>query len=114
MDSAVSHPRTSFGSPPGGRGHHTHRVACVTALLGMLLGTVPAAAQTNGAGTFGLVIGENTETQADRPIASGTGFSISVDGQRVAGDETPVDIEQQTDLALRGVDIQVKYDGLGA
>lgn len=65
-------------------------------------------------GSYRKAVGENTEreTAADDP-ADGAGFSISVDGERVAGDApTPVDAERKTDLGLESVDIQVKFDGL--
>jgi hypothetical protein len=49
----------------------------------------------------------------DNATDDGEMFAISVDGQHVAG--TPVDDnrERQTDKALEGIDIQVKFDGLG-
>ena len=43
-------------------------------------------------------------------------FSISVDGKKIDGSTKPgavVDQTQATDVALEGVDIQVKFDGLG-
>jgi len=56
-------------------------------------------------------LGENTETtfvpQSRAPL-----FSISVDGEHVAGTKVPKDIQRKTDLALEAVDIQVKFDGL--
>ncbi len=39
-------------------------------------------------------------------------FSISVDGERVAGTQAPVDNSRVTDKALEAMDIQVKFDGL--
>jgi hypothetical protein len=39
-------------------------------------------------------------------------FSISVDGQHVAGTKIAPDTQRKTDLALEAVDIQVKFDGL--
>jgi hypothetical protein len=39
-------------------------------------------------------------------------FSISVDGQHVAGTKVPADLQRKTDWALESVDIQVKFDGL--
>jgi len=41
-------------------------------------------------------------------------FSISVDGQHVAGTPTAPDTNRKTDRALEAADIQVKYDGLNA
>lgn len=68
-------------------------------------------------GNYGKTAGENTETEAardDPAVAAddGAGFSISVDGERIAGDATPVDAQRKTDLGLEQVDIQVKFDGL--
>ena len=40
------------------------------------------------------------------------GFSISVDGEQVAGSQTEADQQRKTDLELEAVDIQIKYDGL--
>ena len=63
-------------------------------------------------GAYRKAIGENTETETAQDQPS-NGFSISVDGERVAGDApTPVDAEHKTDLGLEAVDIQVKFDGL--
>ena len=53
----------------------------------------------------------NTETPVT-PGASGPLFSISVDGEHVAGTKVPKDIQRRTDLGLEAVDIQVKFDGL--
>jgi hypothetical protein len=39
-------------------------------------------------------------------------FSVSVDGQHVAGTTMPEDLLGKTDVALESVDIQVKFDGL--
>jgi hypothetical protein len=41
-------------------------------------------------------------------------FSISVDGEHVAGTPKPSDDAAKTDAALQAADIQVKFDGLGA
>ena len=41
-------------------------------------------------------------------------FSISVDGQHVAGTPAAPDATRRTDMALEAADIQVKYDGLNA
>lgn len=55
--------------------------------------------------------GSNTEKtvaqNTKRPM-----FSISVDGEHVAGTKIPKDKQRKTDLALEAVDIQVKFDGL--
>jgi len=67
----------------------------------------------------------NTELASTPFEIEGQGFSISVDGERVAssGDvkakkkvtshQHAVDIQRKTDLDLESVDIQVKFDGLG-
>ena len=41
-------------------------------------------------------------------------FSISVDGEHVAGTPSTPDPNRKTDKALEAADIQVKYDGLNA
>jgi hypothetical protein len=56
-------------------------------------------------------VGENTETTVT-PLKMAPLFSISVDGQHVAGTVLPQDLQRKTDLALEAVDIQVKFDGL--
>lgn len=50
---------------------------------------------------------------ASPTLAQTAGFSISVDGEHVAGDPVEQDAVRQTDLALEELDIQVKFDGLG-
>ena len=67
----------------------------VTMLRGLLLGTALA-----------LVL-------SSPGLAETAGFSISVDGEHVAGDPVEQDAIRQTDLALEELDIQVKFDGLG-
>jgi hypothetical protein len=59
-----------------------------------------------------ITTGRNTETTI-APRQKGERFSISVDGEYVAGTRVPDDKQRKTDLALADVDIQVKYDGLG-
>jgi hypothetical protein len=53
----------------------------------------------------------NTETTIV-PKKGGALFSISVDGERVAGTDVPNDKQRKIDLGLEAVDIQVKFDGL--
>ncbi|MCF6321897.1 MAG: porin [Rhizobiaceae bacterium] len=55
--------------------------------------------------------GENTEKISNQ-VSGNNGFSISVDGERIAGDKLPVDNARQNDIDLEKVDIQVKFDGL--
>lgn len=59
-----------------------------------------------------ILLGENTkrETPTDD---GGLPFSISVDGEPVASSVRTVNRQRQTDVDLEGVDIQVKFDGLG-
>ena len=59
-------------------------------------------------------IAENTETADDpaEPVAALYGFSLSVDGEVVAGQGSVVDAQRITDVALSDADIQVKFDGL--
>ena len=60
-----------------------------------------------------VAVGENTEKAATATNFGSNGFSISVDGERVAGDQLPVDTMRLEDIDLEKVDIQVKFDGLG-
>lgn len=49
----------------------------------------------------------------DTKSAPTSGFSISVDGERIAGDKpASIDVEHKIDRGLAEVDIQVKFDGL--
>ncbi|MGL4488155.1 MAG: TonB-dependent receptor, partial [Rhizobiaceae bacterium] len=57
-------------------------------------------------------IGANTETTV-APQKAGELFSISVDGEHVAGTKPAPDPQRKTDLDLESVDVQVKFDGLG-
>jgi hypothetical protein len=58
-------------------------------------------------------VNENTESgDVAAPGAGGALFSISVDGERVAGTPVPRDGQRKADLALEHADIQVKFDGL--
>jgi hypothetical protein len=56
-------------------------------------------------------VGENTEANV-MPQSKAPLFSISVDGQQVAGTKVAPDKQRKTDVALEAVDIQVKFDGL--
>ncbi len=56
--------------------------------------------------------GANIEKSSSAEDPGRAGFSISVDGQRIAGEERPADRTRQTDVALSQADIQVKFDGL--
>lgn len=55
--------------------------------------------------------GRNVESTV-APRTRGERFSISVDGEHVAGTPVPKDKQRKTDLALEHMDVQVKYDGL--
>lgn len=46
------------------------------------------------------------------PALAQLGFSISVDGEHVAGDRRPAEQPRATDVDLAAADIQVTYDGL--
>jgi len=68
----------------------------------------------DGAGTTDVVVvGDNQERGTGEANPNSAGFSISYDGEQVAGDEAPVDVQRQTDIDLSQVNIQVKFDGLG-
>jgi hypothetical protein len=58
-------------------------------------------------------IGNNTENTVAAQDG-GALFSISVDGEHVAGTKPLPDAQRKTDLALEHFDVQVKFDGLGA
>jgi hypothetical protein len=58
-----------------------------------------------------LPVGANTETET-LPNTGGAMFSISVDGQHVAGTKAPKNKQRRNDVGLDLVDIQVKFDGL--
>jgi hypothetical protein len=59
-------------------------------------------------------IGENTEgaDESAEPVVPADGFSLSVDGEVIAGSGTVADHQRKTDVALEEADIQVKFDGL--
>lgn len=66
-----------------------------------------------------LPAGNNTETEDFTSDPAGeAGFSISVDGQTIAGDlltssiTAKADVERQADIDLEAIDVQIKYDGL--
>ena len=76
----------------------------------------PCQVQTRGkdldnSTTDQLPIGANTETETV-PSTGGAMFSISVDGQHVAGTKAPTNKQRRVDVGLDRVDIQVKFDGL--
>ncbi|MGB8817545.1 MAG: TonB-dependent receptor, partial [Rhizobiaceae bacterium] len=52
------------------------------------------------------------ESPADAALVADQGFSISVDGEQVAGSKTAADEQRKADVELESVDIQIKYDGL--
>ncbi len=58
--------------------------------------------------------GENTKPASVGPVADGVGFSISIDGETVAGDRQIAKTARRVDVALSQADVQVKFDGLGA
>ena len=58
-----------------------------------------------------LPVGANTETETV-PNTGAAMFSISVDGQHVAGTKAPKNKQRRNDVGLDRVDIQVKFDGL--
>lgn len=143
MSNSFKIARTTAPAKAGMRRDWLASVSGATLLLALALGPAggqttdaplgtPVGTQVNGeacgepecvdfvgkGGAYRKAVGANTESEsaADDPSkasSSGAGFSISVDGERVAGDTpTPVDAERKTDLGLEAVDIQVKYDGL--
>lgn len=88
-----------------------------TIIAGFFVHCSAAMADDEAPKVVKLPIGENTETTSaiDAPLR-GSGFSITIDGETVAGD-IPANIskaksQRKTDIALEAVDIQVKFDGL--
>ena len=76
----------------------------------------PCQVQTRGkdldnSTTDQLPLGANTETETVLSTG-GAMFSISVDGQHVAGTKAPSNKQRRNDVGLDRVDIQVKFDGL--
>jgi hypothetical protein len=76
-------------------------------------GPLPAGTEDDS-GTIASRIGENTETADDvtDPVVAADGFSLSVDGEVIAGSGTVADKQRTTDVAFDEADIQVKFDGL--
>jgi hypothetical protein len=55
----------------------------------------------------------NTETSSEKSdLEAGEGFSLSVDGEVVAGTQTVADEQRKADVDLEQADVQVKFDGL--
>ena len=63
------------------------------------------------ASTVSTAVGSNTEAPSTDDLADG-GYSISVDGEVVAGSKKLADAQRKVDKQLDAVDIQVKFDGL--
>ncbi len=95
---------------------------CTTIIAGALIATVPsltAIAHAEGQNEVVLPVAPNTE-DVTSSVASGgdLGFSISVDGEAIAGDALTQPaasrkaLQRQADVGLEHVDIQVKFDGL--
>lgn len=62
--------------------------------------------------TARLTTGSVRKTGADANVDPEIMFSISVDGEHVAGTQAPPDIGRSANEALEAMDIQVKFDGL--
>ncbi|WP_274626753.1 TonB-dependent receptor [Arvimicrobium flavum] len=134
-----AHPLDNCGSAMKTSRHHTLLFGSALALLmlsagGVLAQVSPEAgvctaddcqpqvrgkARDNSASGV-IATGENTERETPAGEAS-IPFSISVDGETVEesrrtgeASSKPVDRQRKTDVDLSAVDIQVKFDGLGA
>lgn len=88
-------------------------------LLGTPSQVISAPADEKTSRLVALPAGNNTETEDFTSAPSGeAGFSITVDGQPIAGDlltssiDAKADIERQVDVELEAIDVQIKYDGL--
>ncbi len=111
-------------------GRFTLRAGLFTAVSAMVLATMWTVAdaaeeyckgdyckiQTRGqkldnAATVQEDLGANTEVQTPEDANDG-GYSISIDGEVVAGSKKLADRQRQVDKRLDAVDIQVKFDGL--
>jgi hypothetical protein len=102
---------------------HSTRLAALlgaAAAIAVLVPPVAIAAgaqcpEKNCAGEIvAIAVGPNTEQEApaDAYLFGDQGFSISVDGESVAGNKNAADEQRMTDIDLEAVDIQIKYDGL--
>lgn len=62
----------------------------------------------------GMPTGDNVELVDTRPGGSfgQTGFSISIDGDTVAGAPAPPDTRRKADIAADGANVDVRFDGL--
>lgn len=58
------------------------------------------------------VVKREPNQEVSRGETDGALFSISVDGEHVAGTESPADADRIADKGLDSVDVQVKFDGL--
>ena len=78
-------------------------------------GVLPEGCERTNAGVVvSMPVGANEELEkynGSSPL-TGTGFSINVEGQAIAGEPSKYHRERKTDVALRDASIQVKYDGL--
>lgn len=61
---------------------------------------------------MGTALGTGSVLSLTQPAFAQVGFSITVDGEHVAGDPTPTDATRRTDVELARADIQMTYDGL--
>lgn len=71
--------------------------------------------------TDNVVVGVATREAPEEPTKrntpaedTGEGYSVSVDGEVVAGSAALEDADRKSDVSLATADIQVKFDGLGA
>ena len=89
-------------------------------VLAIAMGSIASNAQTVTACDAGdcspeayiVETGANSERIEQAFEIEGPGFSITVDGEQVVGEEQAVVEQRQTDIDLESVDIQVKFDGL--
>ncbi len=76
---------------------------------------IPAECQRSTAGSVVSVpVGQNTETLRSGAASNfdGAGFSISVDGQNVAGAAAPNNPDRAADIAAASAGVDIRYDGL--
>lgn len=82
------------------------------ALVAFNVSSMAISALAQETRSFSVEAGANTEFQQSDDKVGKLGYSISVDGERIDGDQQPVDLMRKTDSDLSKLDIQVKFDGL--
>ncbi len=116
---------------PARRAPKTQSALLATAALGLVLSAAAATAEVrcdeillpqpegcaraNADVVVEMPVGENAERIATPPGTGfeDLGFSISIDGETVAGARAPASPERQTDLGAAAAEVDIRFDGLG-